>query len=1368
MSKVKRFKLITTITLIFTFLFTNIKVFAVEITSTDAESYLNYDSPTWGKVLPIGNHRYYVPGDLTTCYCLNTGALNPTGQDYTKEMQVDAGIETILYWGYPAKDGSDWGISADEYRYCTQLAIWAYQKEAGLSRGLVRERLQSGTVPLSKLKPVMDFLVDKAHNKEMPTFFEVSPNDIIAHQEGDYFVSEPIKIKSNYTLSGVKVTIKSASNPELTKDIVIKDMDGNVKDSGYKANESFRVYIPSNAETGDLKVSVKAKVDIPAMLGYMTPEQGIQDMAVSSLDTHSMDKDNIKVSWTGLNGAVQVIKKGDDGKLLTGAKFVLKNANGENVAEATSQDGKAVFNDIKPAEYTIHEVEAPQGYLFTNPVNITVKPNKVSIAEMTDTQIKGKIQVLKVDEETNTPLQGAEFEITQDGKHIETITTGENGIATSSLLPFGNYLVKEIKAPAKYVLNGEEHPVTISENGKTIEITHTNKIIKGKVAVKKTDSEISDLNLEGAEFTIYDNNKNIVVTITTNKDGYAESEPLNYGTYTMQETKAPKGYLLSNKVWDININENDKTYTFDVSNDVIKGKLQIVKVDSENEEKPVEGAGFDVIAVNVNGIKEGTVVDHVVTDKNGFAYTKDLRYGDYKFHETDTPKGYWKSDKEYSFNIAENGKTYVKYVKNSPIQAKVRVIKVDSKDVKPLKGVKFQIRNADTKKLVEFTNFIGIIPMKTTTLETNKNGELVTLQNLAYGNYLLEEVEPLEGYIKVNPIHFKIDENSVLEEIKDLGTIYTQKVSNDRITANMELLKLDKETNKPLENIEFKVTALDGFMKGKTWNLKSDDKGLVSLKGLEYGNYRVDEVKTLWNYVLNKEPIFFSVKENGKTIKLQMTNKKIRGSVELFKFDKDTNRPLEGVKFDLLNGDKKVGTYTTDNTGKITVNNLEASNYTWVEVEAIDHYNKVDKKYDFNIYKDGQLEKIDVANTVKTEELDFSKTDVTTGDSIDGAKVKITGLEPQNKHINIEFTSSKEGNKFTLPEGKYTFEETLAPEGYRINKEVGTFEIKDGEITKANLKDERKQGDLIFTKTDVTDGKVIEGAKIKITCIEGLSKGKVIDFTSSKNGNKFTLDEGKYTFEETSAPNGYRINKEVVTFEIKDGEITKANLKDERKQGNLEFTKTDVTDGRIIEGAKIKIICVEGLSKGKVIEFTSFKDGNKFTLDEGKYTFEEISAPNGYEINKEVGTFEIKDGEITKANLKDERTTGVLEFTKTDIATGEVLEGAHIKIECLEGLDQGKVIEFTSSKEGNKFTLAKGKYRISETKAPEGYELTTETGEFEITNQGDIITCNLTNKKIEIVKTGNSFDINSLIPLGILLVAGGIGGLFFTKKRKLS
>ncbi|MBU5900675.1 hypothetical protein JVW24_26515, partial [Vibrio cholerae O1] len=68
---------------------------------------------------------------------------------------------------------------------------------------------------------------------------------------------------------------------------------------------------------------------------------------------------------------------------------------------------------------------------------------------------------------------------------------------------------------------------------------------------------------------------------------------------------------------------------------------------------------------------------------------------------------------------------------------------------------------------------------------------------------------------------------------------------------------------------------------GQTWDLKSNDKGIVSLKCLEYGHYKIEEVKTLWNYVINKEPIFFDVKENGQVIKLEMENKKIRANAEL-------------------------------------------------------------------------------------------------------------------------------------------------------------------------------------------------------------------------------------------------------------------------------------------------------------------------------------------------------------------------------------------------------------------------------------------------------------------------------------------------------
>ena len=1160
-------------------------VFAVEINSTDGESYLKYDSPTWGKVLPIGNHRYYAP-DLRTCYCLNTGALNPTGQDYTEEMKVDGGIETILYWGYPSKDGSEWGISADEYRYCTQLAIWSYQFEAGISRGMDRTRLKNGTVSVSRLKPVIDFLVEKAHSRELPKFFDVTPNTVNATENGDYLVSEPIQIKSDYSFNDARVSVKSTSDPSLKDRIKIMDMNGNERNL-FNSNEKFKVYIPKNAKTGELKIKVNARIPVPAVVGYKTPVAGKQDMAIVPMETQNFDVDNVTVNWTALTGNLKVIKTGDNGELLAGAKFQLKDMNGTVVGEKVSENGELTFTDIMGGEYILEEVESPKGFLKAEPVKVTVRAGETTEINVVDTQIKGRVEITKIDEETGEPLEGAEFEMVKADTNevVENMTTKENGKITSGLHPFGDYIIREIKAPNKYTLNGKEYPVTISEHMQTIEITHSNRIIKGRVAINKFDSEFTDLKLKDAEFTIYDKNDTEVDKLITDENGYDESIELNYGDYTMKETKAPAGHKLSDKVYDIQIREDKKVYTFDVPNDVIKGQIQIVKVDSENEEKPVEGAGFDVEAVKVDGIETGTVVDYAVTDKDGFAFTKPLRYGEYKFIETKTPNGYWQSDREYHVNITEDNKIYVKYVKNEPIRAKLRVVKTDSKDNTPIEGVKFQIRNTDTNELVTFKNFVGILPVPTKILTTDKNGEILTPQNLEYGNYVLEEAEPKEGYVGIEPIPFKIDENAPLEDIKDLGTIYTIKVSNDRITGDVELLKVDSETKEPLADVNFKFTCIDGFTKDQTWDLTSNEDGKINLKGLEYGKYRVDEVSTLWNYVLNKEPLYFEIKENGQVVKLEMENKKIRANVELIKIDADTKRPLEGGVFELWNGEKLVGEYTTNKDGKISLEGLEAGNYYWKEVKAPNNYIlDEDKALNFEIIEDGKTITTTVENKVQTGDVDFTKTDVTTGENIEGAKIEIVGLEEHNKHIKFEFDSSLEGNKFKLPVGKYQFKE--------------------------------------------------------------------------------------------------------------------------------------------------------------------------------------IQAPNGYELSTEVGEFEVKADEVIKANLKNERTTGVLEFTKTDVATGEVLEGAKIKIECLEGLDQGKIIEFTSSKEGNKFNLSKGKYRISETQAPSGYELTTETGEFEITEHGQVIKCNLTNKKFEIVKTGGAFNVNMMLPLGLLLVAGSLGALAFTKRKR--
>lgn len=151
--------------------------------------------------------------------------------------------------------------------------------------------------------------------------------------------------------------------------------------------------------------------------------------------------------------------------------------------------------------------------------------------------------------------------------------------------------------------------------------------------------------------------------------------------------------------------------------------------------------------------------------------------------------------------------------------------------------------------------------------------------------------------------------------------IYTIKIFNNRIKANIELLKVDTDTSELLDGVNFKITCVDGFMKDKTWYLTTEN-GKINLNDLEYGIYRIDEVSTLWNYVLNSEPIYFDIKENNKPFELVMENKKTKANVELIKVDTDTQRPLEGPEFELWNGERLVGTYITNKDGKIVVENL--------------------------------------------------------------------------------------------------------------------------------------------------------------------------------------------------------------------------------------------------------------------------------------------------------------------------------------------------------------------------------------------------------------------------------------------------------------
>ncbi|MDO5003738.1 MAG: SpaA isopeptide-forming pilin-related protein, partial [bacterium] len=570
-------------------------------------------------------------------------------------------------------------------------------------------------------------VIDKATNKVVQTVTTGADGTATTGDLsfGEYLIKE-IKAPANYTLNNETHKIDVNKDGEIIKvthkDRIIKSKIQITKEDAENAKKlkgaEFQVInkatnkvvqtitTESNgiAETNDLPFGEYIIKETKAPVGYTLNNE-----------THNINIKNdgeiIKVTHKDkiIKSSIEIIKEDiETGSKLEGAKFqVIDRVSGQVIKTITTdKNGFARVNDLPFGKYTVKEIQAPDKYTLNSETHDIDVKNDGEVIKVThkDRIIKGKIQVIKADVETGEKLEGAEFQVINKAtnKVVQTITTDKNGIATTDNLNYGQYIIKETKAPAKYTLNGEEHIASITQDAQLITITHTDRIIKGKVSIKKFDKEIKNINLSGAEFTIFDSNNKIVDTLTTNNDGMAISKDLNYGNYTMKETKAPKGYLISNNVWKISITEDAKIYNFDIENQIIKGKIQILKLDAFNSHK-VEGATFGVYAKNVSGIAADKLIETVTTDKNGTAITSDLRYGEYYLKEIKAPADYILSDITYPVSIIENGKIYTENITNIPVQARIKVLKIDGESKKPIANTEFKIVNLDTKKDVVFT-----------------------------------------------------------------------------------------------------------------------------------------------------------------------------------------------------------------------------------------------------------------------------------------------------------------------------------------------------------------------------------------------------------------------------------------------------------------------------------------------------------------------------------------------------------------------------------------------------------------------------------------------------------------------------------------
>ena len=901
---------------------------------------------------------------------------------------------------------------------------------------------------------------------------------------------------------------------------------------------SQSTYVQNTSTKANIKTSIYMKDSSNRHFYCLNPER-------SSPNGHPFYRGNVLDDV-----AYRILKNGYPNKSFTGdattdriitqmAFWAHVDSSRVDINNITAIRNNAVNNDMLNHIKNLYNT-AKSG---TNTQSVSVEFSKTSLTANFDKDSfvtdyitltgKGDIKSATIALKFYNTADGKEFTnikaIGEDGKEVKSVSLGQKfklvipkSVPSGNVKVVGNATIQHDVAVAYSTnLGGIQDSATIetlSENKAATNNVIINWKGVGNLSITKTDAE-SKSKLEGAQFSITDSTGTKVETITTDKNGFATSKQLPFGTYKVQEIKAPTNYVLDSKVHTVTI-DSTTTLALNYTNTKIKGSISITKVDSEDSTKVLQGAEFTLFTTDNKEVAKAT------TNDKGIAQFNNIEAGNYLIKETKAPTNYvLDSNTVHKVTISENGKVYPITAKNSLSKGSIIITKVDSEDsTKVLQGAEF--------------------------------------------------------------------------------TLYNEKG----------------------EKISSAIT---------------DEKGQAIFTNLELGKYSIKETKSPLYYELDNTTVHTAqITKNGESINIVAKNKLIIGSVTITKVDAaDETKVLEGAEFTLYSEDnKEIAKAVTDKNGLAKFDNILEGKYFIKETKAPKDYLITDDIKNIDVTEKNRDFTFKITNSKELGEFEFSKTDVSTGEIIEGATIEIKGLDEANKHINFTFISSKEGNKFSLPHGKYEFKETLPPDGYVLSTEVGEFEIKpNGDIVKAKLDNKRIIGDLKIIKVDSADQTPLTGAEFKLTN----SDGKEIDTISvDKDGVAIFkgLYAGKYLLTETKSPEGYELLKDSIEVEItKDGEVVELSVENTKiAHASIKILKVDSNKkDLVLKGAKFDLYD----SNDTLIESgTTNEEGiltfNNLTL--GKYSIKESAAPDLYERTDKIFDVELsKDGEVFELTIEN-------------------------------------------------------------------------------------------------------------------------------------
>lgn len=1040
-------------------------------------------------------------------------------------------------------------------------------------------------------------------------------------------------------------------------------------------------------------------------------------------------------------------------------------------------------------------------------------------------------------------LEGAQYGVYRDGGDYvnpdAVITTDANGYGKAENLPVGEYWIKELVPPKGYALNPDWSESTVSVPGGQMGVYHAkDKAIHEPISVivEKTDADQGEQpseeqlkKLEGARFevkyyavdpAVYDSDpadsgiapartwvletkydKTYHQVLAKLEEAYLVSGDAFYktasgesmlplGIVTIRECKAPNGYLLNETLYVRKIQEDgtdQETVTGEqvpvVPNTPQKIQIEIQKVDSETDKGEAQGAAALKGAEYEVRDQAGNVVETLITDKKGYAKTKELPLGNYTVKETKASNGYLLDEKEYPIKGEAKDEEnrvflYKTKSKETVIRGDVELIKLreneneDEDTLHGLEGVEFTFTSKTTGKTVA-------------KIVTDKNGYATTASkeyprgSLPFDTYLVEETKHPEGLKPIEPFEVTIQEEGIVWK-----GIYKE---DKLIVSPITVVKMDASTGKkiPIKGVEFRL--LDADKKPITMTthypsevvhktFKTDENGQFTFpEKLKYGVYYLEEVNAPEGY-LKGELLQFEVKEGAvwnQPLVVKYFDKNAMGKIQIKKIDAETKEKLSGAVFevraseDIVTPDQTVRikkgevaeTLIVGEDGTALSKELYIGKYEIQETKQPDGYVLDPKCYEVEIkYQDQNTPVVLTEISIPNE-----PTKVRLVKSEKGSETPLSGVtfhfwKKGEENEKREVTTEKEGTiilEQLLP-GTYCFQEIRTLPGYILDPAVYEVVVEaDGTINGEKeeiLNVENDYTKVEFTKHDRASGKVLEGGRYQITDLSG----NVLDEWKGKTTPHLTeklLPGTEYIFKEIEAPSGYLVAEDVRFTVANTEEIQKVRMEDENAMGKIRIVKTDRSTKERLNGAVFEIHAAEDiitpdgtvqLKKGELadtittgIEIEDMEEKGagiacSKELFFGKYVITEKKPPVGYVLDQQSYpidlTYEDQDTPVVLKTLHLKNTSTELTILKQDAETKEPLSGVRFTVrDSAMPIENGdtsiSAIQLWTTDENGEIHLRgllPGTYWIQETMTVPGYMLDPVKYTIEVSEDGQI------------------------------------------------